>query len=161
MYTKEYFDNLHKKYSRSCKHFLTSLYVEANLAGLCIECGYHERSHNRMKCPECMGDYDTLRGICATCKYKATAADFGRTISTSIHPIQTVDHKGGKLAQVVTLRAYEVYCKVYGAQEAMITGGCRGGFSTGELIAFLYARSFPPEEWRARVDEAFKGMEHI
>jgi hypothetical protein len=81
------------------------------------------------------------------------------TIAT--HPIQTVDHKGGKAPQVVTMRAYEVYCKVYGSQEAMVTGGCRGGFSSGELIAFLYARTFPKEEWSKRVDEAFLGMEHV
>lgn len=77
------------------------------------------------------------------------------------HPVQTVDHKGGKLNTHVTMRAYEVYSRVYGPQEALITGRCRGGFGTGELIAFLYARSFPENEWRERVDEAMKGMEHI
>jgi hypothetical protein len=59
------------------------------------------------------------------------------------------------------MRAYEVYCHVYGAQEAMVTGGCRGGFSTGELIAFLYARSFPKEEWMRRVEEAFRGAKNL
>ncbi len=78
-----------------------------------------------------------------------------------LHPVQTVDHKGGKIGTEVTLRAYEVYKKVYGAQEALITGHCRGGFSTGELIVFLYARSFPESEWRQRVDEALEGMSHI
>ncbi len=78
-----------------------------------------------------------------------------------LHPVQTVDHKGGKLRTEVTLRAYEVYCYVYGEQKAIIEGECRGGFSTGELIAFLYARSFPKEEWRGRVDEVFRGMIHI
>jgi hypothetical protein len=77
------------------------------------------------------------------------------------HPVQTVDYKGGQLRTEVTLRAYEVYCHVYGKQEALITGHCRGGLSTGELIAFLYARSFPKNEWRDRVDEAFRGMKHI
>ena len=77
------------------------------------------------------------------------------------HPVQTVDHKGGKISSLVTLAAYEVYCAVYGEQQALIIGNCRGGFSTGELIAFLYARSFPRDEWRARVDEAFAGMEHV
>ncbi len=76
-----------------------------------------------------------------------------------VHPIQTIDRKGGKCPQVVTMRAYEVYCAVYGAQEAVVTGGCRGGFGTGELIAFLYARSFPKEEWGRRVEEAFRGAE--
>src|SRR5437879_1308172 len=64
------------------------------------------------------------------------------------HPIQTVDHRGGKCPKLVTLRAYEVYRAVFGPQEAMITGHCRGGFGTGELIAFLYAHSFPEAEWR-------------
>ncbi len=76
------------------------------------------------------------------------------------HPMQTTCcHRGGLCPRVVTMAAYEVYCHVYGPQEAMITGGCRGGFSFGELIAFLYARSFPKAEWRARVDEAFNGMQ--
>ena len=78
-----------------------------------------------------------------------------------MHPVQTVDHKGGKLRTEVTLRAYEVYSHIYGEQKALIEGECRSGFSTGELIAFLYARSFPKGEWRERVDEVFNGMEHI
>lgn len=60
--------------------------------------------------------------------------------------------------QVVTLRAYQVYSQLYGPQEAIVTGDCRGGFEIGELVAFLYAFSFPREEWRSRVDEAFRGM---
>lgn len=77
------------------------------------------------------------------------------------HPVQVpVNHSGhGVAPQVVTLRAYEVYKHVYGAQEELITGTCRGGFGVGELIAFLYARSFPKEEWSARVDEALEGLE--
>lgn len=76
-----------------------------------------------------------------------------------VHPAQ----RGYKrdqvyMPQAVTMRAYEVYRDVYGEQLAMITGECRGGFGLGELIAFLYAHSFPQEEWRARVDEAFRGM---
>ena len=79
----------------------------------------------------------------------------------STHPVQTVDHRGGRLRTEVTMRAYEVYRHVYGEQEAMITGSCRGGFGTSELIAFLYARSFPQHEWAMRVDEAFAGMDHV
>jgi hypothetical protein len=77
------------------------------------------------------------------------------------HPVQTLKGawgSGGKAPKVLTMRAYEVYCHVHGPQEAMVTGNCRGGFGTGELIAFLYARSFPKEEWRQRVDEAYQGM---
>lgn len=79
------------------------------------------------------------------------------------HPVQT-PHTAGRVAllpKAVTMRAYEVYCHVFSPQAAMVTGSCRGGFSTGELIAFLYAHSFPQAEWRQRVDEAFKGMEHL
>ena len=75
------------------------------------------------------------------------------------HPTQA-QHGPFAVRTKVTLRAYEVYCHVYGPQPAMVTGGCRGGFSNGELIAFLYARSFPKEEWRDRSQEAFRGMKN-
>lgn len=75
------------------------------------------------------------------------------------HPFQVLPYQStGRIPKVVAMRAYEVYCQIYGPQEAMVTGGCRGGFSTGELIAFLYAHSFPKDEWTKRVDEAFNGM---
>jgi hypothetical protein len=77
------------------------------------------------------------------------------------HPVQLSGKYRGTASTKVTLRAYEVYKHVHGPQEAMITDGCRGGFSAGELIAFLYAHSFPQAEWRQRVDEAFRGMEHL
>lgn len=76
------------------------------------------------------------------------------------HPVQIHYERGmaGRARTEITSRAYEVYCELYGEQEAMVTGGCRGGFGIGELMAFLYARSFPRSEWRMRVNEAFKGM---
>lgn len=76
------------------------------------------------------------------------------------HPVQNHfrPHASYRVSTLVTLRAYEVYSKVHSPQPALIEGECRGGFGVGELIAFLYARSFPKEEWRARTDEAFKGM---
>lgn len=79
------------------------------------------------------------------------------------HPVQTNAYRQGPAVapKTVTMAAYEVYCHVYRPQEAMVTGGCRGGFSAGELIAFLYARSFPKAEWRARVDEAFRGAKNL
>lgn len=81
----------------------------------------------------------------------------------STHPVQTIryPHFGARVSTLVTLRAYKVYSHVYAPQEAMITGGCRGGFSSGELIAFLYAYPFPKEEWSSRVMEANSGMEHL
>ena len=76
------------------------------------------------------------------------------------HPIQAItrDKKPATAPTVVTMRAYEVYCEVFGPQPALVTGWCRGGFGCGELIAFLYARSFPKEEWRARFHEALEGL---
>ena len=82
-------------------------------------------------------------------------------MTVETHPVQTVDYKGGRVPKVVTMAAYEVYCKLFGPQEALVTGECRGGFGTGELIAFLYARGFPPDEWGKRCDEAMKGMDHV
>lgn len=83
------------------------------------------------------------------------------TIAT--HPVQTRQpiHHGARCPTIVTLRAYEVYCDLHGEQPAMVEGHCRGGFSAGELIALLYARAFPQEEWRARCDEALRGMEQL
>lgn len=79
-----------------------------------------------------------------------------------VHPVQTPgSYRNAKCPQIVTLKAYEVYKAVYGEQVAMITGECRGGFSTGELIAFLYAHNFPKDEWPRRVDEALYGMENL
>lgn len=35
------------------------------------------------------------------------------------------------------LRAYTAYCKKWGSQQALIEGGCRGGFALGELDDFI------------------------
>lgn len=80
-----------------------------------------------------------------------------------VHPVQVHQqrNRAAWCPQTVTMRAYEVYCHCYGEQEAMVTDGCRGGFSTGELIAFLYARSFPKDEWKARVQEAVRGADGL
>lgn len=78
----------------------------------------------------------------------------------AVHPVQhTVRSKRPVVPQSVTMKAYEVYCHLHGKQEAMVVGGCRGGFCTGEIIAFLYAHTFPKDEWRVRVQEAFHGMD--
>lgn len=65
----------------------------------------------------------------------------------------------GSVNAAVYLRAYEVYSNVHGPQQALIEGWCRGGFGKGELVAYLYASGFPQAEWKARVDEALKGMD--
>ena len=79
-----------------------------------------------------------------------------------VHPVQVNRiPKHSCVPQVVSMAAYEVYSHVYAPQEALITGNCRGGFSAGELIAFLYARSFPKKEWNYRVNEAINGMSNL
>jgi len=83
-----------------------------------------------------------------------------------LFPIQaSVHHPGcrfqGLAPEAVYMAAYEVYVHLYGEQRAMIDlegHGCSGGWGTGEMVAFLYARAFPREQWRARVDEAFRGL---
>lgn len=79
-----------------------------------------------------------------------------------VFPVQarsTAKRDPAVIPEVVYMAAYEVYARVYGAQEAMIDHekGCRGGFSSGEIVAFLYARTFPPAQWKDRVDEALRG----
>jgi hypothetical protein len=79
------------------------------------------------------------------------------------HPIQCRPRPGKqtRVSTKVSLAAYEVYCAVWSPQPALVTGNCRGGFGVGELVALLYARSFPREEWRARFEEACKGMDGL
>ena len=79
------------------------------------------------------------------------------------HPVQTNGHRRGpgKAPKVVTMRAYEVYKKLHGEQEALVTGHCRGGFGAGELVAYLYAHTFHQSEWHERFDEALRGMENL
>ena len=78
-----------------------------------------------------------------------------------VHPVQvhTRSDKRPVCPKVVTMRAYEAYCSVFSPQPALVEGWCRGGFSATELIAFLYAHTFPEKEWSARFDEAIRGME--
>lgn len=81
-------------------------------------------------------------------------------MTVKLMPIQsaTRNREPAVVPEPIYMAAYEVYCHVYRPQPAMIEGGCRGGFGVGELVAFLYARPFPKEQWSARVDEAFNGI---
>lgn len=63
--------------------------------------------------------------------------------------------KGETIPRDMYLAAYEVYCVVHAPQAALVQGNCRGGFSVGEVLAFLYARSFPRNQWRAVCDDLF------
>ena len=54
-----------------------------------------------------------------------------------VHPVQVkrraYGETSGHAPQTVTMKAYEVYCEVYSPQEALVTGGCRGGFSSSDI----------------------------
>ena len=65
--------------------------------------------------------------------------------------------KPGRVPEAVARAAYEVYHHMHSSQSFERLHE-RGGFGVGELVAFLYARSFPKAEWRDRVDEAFAGL---
>jgi hypothetical protein len=81
--------------------------------------------------------------------------------SKEMFPVQTPRRwtDGAQIPGAVYLAAYEVYCHLWGPQEAMVdhARGCRGGFTAGEIVAFLYAKTFPKDQWRARFEEATKG----
>lgn len=75
------------------------------------------------------------------------------------HPVQ--QDKFTHISSEVTALAYEVYCHLYGPQAAMMDlagRNCRGGFSKGELIGFLYARNFPKEQWSEKAALALSTM---
>jgi len=96
------------------------------------------------------------------CLYPMATPMDKATAEIPTHPIQkSVSKEPARVPQVVTMLAYEVYCEVYSPQEEIVTGNCRGGFSTSELVAFLYARSFPRTEWHKRFYEALKGMKNV
>lgn len=78
------------------------------------------------------------------------------------HPVQkSTDRRQARVPVAVTRAAYEVYCHVFAPQPAIVTGDCRGGFGTGELVCLLYARAFPQSEWKQRWQEAIDGMENM
>jgi hypothetical protein len=79
--------------------------------------------------------------------------------SQQFAPAQIGNREPGRIPWKVHIMAYEVYCKVFGPQQALVQSGCRGGFGVGELIGFLYARNFPKAEWDARFHEAIRGLE--
>jgi hypothetical protein len=82
----------------------------------------------------------------------------GRSLHLSPMQIERRTEGRGWISPSVTKRAYEVYSHLYGGEQTHQRLHERGGFGAGELIAFLYARSFPKDEWRVRSDEAFHGM---
>lgn len=109
-------------------------------------------------CPVCLARYQRLHALIygpeALLKERAMAG-----VPTIFHPVQN-DGRLQALPEPVVLRAYEVYAHLYGAQPALldVAKGCRGGFGVGELLAFLYARTFPKDEWRVRFEEALERL---
>lgn len=86
------------------------------------------------------------------------------TEKSDLHPVQNRhinQREGTYVPESVALAAYEVYRELHGPQQAMVSGGCRGGFAISEYFAFLYARGFPKDEWRARVDECLRGAVNL
>ena len=88
--------------------------------------------------------------------------------AASMHPIvrrpvqsRSRRNEQSSIGDAVHMAAYEVYSHVYKPQQDLTEGNCRGGFCLGELVAFLYARSFPKSEWRERVKEAFEGNTNL
>ncbi|KTT57176.1 hypothetical protein NS337_00600 [Pseudomonas oryzihabitans] len=61
-----------------------------------------------------------------------------------VHP-ELLRSERAQALRGVTMKAYEVYVHLFASQEALVTGGCRGGFCAGELVALLYARAFPKQ----------------
>ncbi|MEJ1933875.1 hypothetical protein WDZ92_27065 [Nostoc sp. NIES-2111] len=71
------------------------------------------------------------------------------TMTTPTEKRAPVQGYPGGIPWAIHLEAYEVYCKRWGAQPALIDlegRNCRGGFSTGELDDFIPG-------WRDRVAE--------
>lgn len=112
------------------------------------------------------GVQDVIAGILATSrKRRPHVSKKGKHMDENRNefPIQararSHPRKRASINRAVYMAAYEVYCQVFAPQPALVEGNCRGGFGTGELIAFLYARSFPKSEWRMRVDEGLNGLD--
>jgi hypothetical protein len=64
----------------------------------------------------------------------------------------------GKVQEGISRQAYAVYSHIYGDSQSFERLNERGGFGIGELVAYLYAHSYPKVEWRKRADAAFYMM---
>ena len=102
-------------------------------------------------CMECKRRYNTIEEMSQKVSEEEDMGD------RKYAPVQSSAKGDAEIPWEIHMAAYEVYSEVFGEQEALIEGSCRGGFGVGELIAFLYARSFPREEWRKLVTDAVRG----
>lgn len=75
-----------------------------------------------------------------------------------IFPVQ-MQRNALVVSESVQAAAYEVYKHVHGPQESLLNPAtCRGGFSSTELMAYLYASGYPKNEWRERADFIFASV---
>ena len=82
-------------------------------------------------------------------------------MSTEVYKIQVPNNRSmsGTISKAMMERAYEVYIHLYGKSQSLERMNERGGLSVGEVMAFLYAHSYPQSEWRERSHEGFKDMD--
>lgn len=92
---------------------------------------------------------DLSKWICRLCwaRWLAHEADAHADSCVLAHHPETMEDETARMAPVqryafhipwaMHLRAYSVYAKRYGKQQALIEGGCRGGFYTDELDDFI------------------------
>lgn len=80
---------------------------------------------------------------CARAAFNATAIIQPVAAPEKIAPVQ--GYTPG-IPWSLHLEAYDAYRKRYGSQQALIEGGCRGGFGVGELDMFIPG-------WRDKVSE--------
>lgn len=77
---------------------------------------------------------------------------------SKFHPVQWGTRHAlnyAKFPPEVTGKAYEVYHALYPGQTLERLNE-RGGLGVMEIIAFLYAHTYPPQEWARRVDQALR-----
>lgn len=75
---------------------------------------------------------------------------------TQVCPVQD-DGAIRSLDRRIVERAYEVYNTLHPGQ-TLDDLNRRSGLSVGEIVAFLYARTFPRNEWAPRSNEAFNAL---
>ena len=58
------------------------------------------------------------------------------------HPVQKSNSRqASRIGTKVSLKAYEVYCHVYGQQEALITGDCRVSLNLSIFFDQVFLRN--------------------
>lgn len=76
-------------------------------------------------------------------------------------PTQVSNGYGQKveISEEIARKAYEVFSHLYGTSQSFERIHERGGFSSREIIAFLYMHTFPKSEWSKISYHVFAGIE--